>query len=235
MSAQIPMDLPLRPARGRDAFFVAPSNAAALGAVDGWRDWPGGKLVLVGPEGAGKTHLAHVWANASGAEIVPARRVCQMSLPALAATGAVVIEDAQTLAQAPEGQQAAEEAVFHLHNLLAQAGGRLLLTARDPVRDWGVGLPDLQSRLMAAPMARIALPDQALLQAILIKLFADRQLIVQPSLIGWMVMRMPRTPAAAGHLVATLDAQALAQGRAVTRAMAHAAIEALEATGREMP
>lgn len=228
MSGQIPMDLPLRPARGRDAFFVAPSNAAALAAVEGWRDWPDGKLVLIGPEGAGKTHLAHVWAADIGAEIVAAPRLPDLPLPDLAATGAVVIEDGETLGQAPAGRAAAEEALFHLHNLLAEAGGRLMLTARVPVRDWRLGLPDLHSRLSAATAVRIDPPDEALLQAILIKLFADRQLTVAPGLIGWMVMRMPRTLAAAGQLVAMLDARALAEARAVTRPMAQEAIEALE-------
>ena len=229
MSEQIPLQLPLRPARGRDSFFVAPSNAAALAAVEGWRNWPGGKLVLIGPEGAGKTHLAHVWAEDTGAEIVPAPRLAALPLPELAAIGAVVVEDGETLGQAPEGRRAAEEALFHLHNLLAEGGGRLMLTARCPVRDWGLGLPDLHSRLSAAPAVRIDLPDEALLQAILIKLFADRQLAVAPGLIGWLVMRMPRTPAAAGKLVEMLDTRALAEGRAVTRTMAQAALAALEA------
>lgn len=229
MTRQIPMELPLRPARGRDAFFVAPSNQAALAAVQRWCDWPGGKLVLVGPEGAGKTHLAHVWAAETGAAIIAAPRLPALPLPDLAATGAVVVEDAETLGQAPEGRRAAEEALLHLHNLLAEGGGRLLLTARGPVRDWGLGLPDLHSRLSAASAVRIDLPDEALLAAILIKLFADRQLAVAPGLIGWLVLRMPRTPAAAGRLVAMLDARALAEGRAVTRPMAQAALVALEA------
>jgi chromosomal replication initiation ATPase DnaA len=225
MSGQYVLDLPLRQARGRDAFFVAASNAQALAAVEGWRDWPGGKLLLVGAEGAGKTHLAHVWAEATGAAVCPAEALRQADVMALARCGAVVLEDAEALAV----HVRSAEAGLHLHNLLAEAGGHLLLTARRPVRDWGLRLADLESRLLAAPVARIKAPDDTLLAALLVKQFADRQLAVAPSLIGWMVRRMPRTPAAARAVVEAVDARALSEGRAVNRVMAAEAIVALEA------
>ncbi|MFZ1479477.1 MAG: chromosomal replication initiator DnaA, partial [Paracoccaceae bacterium] len=105
------------------------------------------------------------------------------------------------------------------HNLLLPTG-RLLLTAAAPPRDWGLHLADLLSRLQAAPVAQLQAPDDALLSAVLIKLFADRQITVPPNLIPYLVARMPRSIDAARALVADLDARALQDGRAITRALA---------------
>lgn len=215
MIQQLAFDIPPLAALRRADFFASPTNERALRAIETWPDWPGGKLVLIGPAGAGKTHLAHIWADMTGAAFVAASALACADLPALAATHAVVVEDAQAVA----GQPAAEAALFHLHNLL-HATGRLLITAASPPRDWGLRLPDLQSRLQAAAIARIDAPDDALLSAVLIKLFADHQIAVPPNLIAYLLPRMDRSIAAARDLVAALDARALARGRPVTRALA---------------
>ncbi len=211
MIRQLAFDLPPTEALSRADFFVSPSNALALQAVEGWRDWPGGKLVLVGPEGSGKTHLAHIWAEASGAVILQARDLAEVDIAALAGR-AVAVEDAQQIGMA-------EAALFHLHNVVT-AGGTLLLTATTPPRDWGLHLADLLSRMQAAQVANLMAPDDGLLSAVLVKLFADRQVAVAPNLIPYLVSRMPRSVGAARGLVAALDAQALALGRPVTRALA---------------
>jgi chromosomal replication initiation ATPase DnaA len=197
----------------REDFFVSASNATALAAVEDGAGWPGGKLMLVGPAGAGKTHLAHVWAAAAGAVLVDAKALAGADLPSLGPR--VVVEDAQSVA----GDRAAEAALFHLHNLILPAG-RLLITAGSPPRDWGMALPDLASRMQAASLVQLDPPDDALLSAVLIKLFADRQIVVPPNLIAWLVPRIERSLSAAAQVVARLDAAALAQGRAVTRAFA---------------
>jgi chromosomal replication initiation ATPase DnaA len=223
MTRQMAFDLPAVDAFARGDFFVSPTNALALATVDGWRDWPGGKLVLIGPAGAGKTHLAHVWAAETGATLVQGTDLSGADLPALAAAGAVVVEDAHGVA----GDRSAEVALFHLHNLITPMG-RLLLTAPGPVRDWGLGLPDLKSRVEAAQIARLGAPDDALLSAVLVKLFADRQVVVAPALIAWMVPRMERSIAAARAAVSGLDAYALALGRPITRALAAAHLHSLD-------
>lgn len=216
MTRQLVLDLPLRSARGREDFFVAPANAQALAALDAWRDWPQGKAVLCGPPGSGKSHLAQVWATATGATVLPAADLAATDLPRLA-TGAVAIEDADRIAH----DCAAEEtALFHLHNLLAEAGHPLLVTAASPPRDWGLGLPDLASRMQAAPLIRLDPPDDTLLRAVLVKLFADRQVQVAPQVIDYLLPRMTRSLDAARALVADLDSRALAEGRPITRAMA---------------
>ena len=209
---QLAFDLGHGESYDRAGFFPSPANADALALIGDDSAWPGGKLVLVGPEGAGKTHLAHIWAEGS------ARIVAAPDLPGLDLRGLgplVAVEDAELIG----GNRAAEEALFHLHNLILPAG-RLLVTARTAPRDWGLRLPDLLSRMQAATVARLEAPDDALLSAVLVKLFADRQLAVAPSLIPYLVARMERSIAAARELVARLDRRALAEGRAVTRSLA---------------
>lgn len=195
----------------REDFFVSPSNALALQTVESWESWPGRKLLLVGPEGAGKTHLAQVWAVMAGAVVLSAEALAQADVAALAGR-AVLIEDADRIGPA-------EAQLFHLHNLVTTSGA-LLLTARTPPRDWGLALPDLISRMQATPIAHLDAPDDALLSAVLVKLFADRQVAVPANLIPYLVSRMPRSIGAARALVAALDARALALGRPITRALA---------------
>lgn len=216
MAEQLTFDLPLRPALGRDAFFVSPANALALRRIDGWRDWPGGRLILTGPGGAGKSHLAHVWAADSGAEISP-------GLPAQDPAPALVIEDADRLT----GNGPAEEALFHLLNRMAETGGHLLMTARTAPARWRIGLADLESRLLACDTVALAPPDDALLSALLVKLFADRQIRIEAELVPYLVARMDRSAAAARALVEALDAAALKGGRPVNRRLAREVLAAL--------
>lgn len=211
MIRQLAFDLPNPEAMTREHFFAAPSNALALQVLEGWRNWPGRKLLLVGPEGAGKTHLAHIWAALAGAEILSAETLGTTDIASLSGR-AVVVEDADRIGPA-------EAQLFHLHNLVTTTGV-LLLTARTPPRDWGLGLPDLISRMQATPIAHLDAPDDALLSAVLVKLFADRQVAVPANLIPYLVSRMPRSIGAARALVAALDARALALGRPITRALA---------------
>lgn len=215
MTRQLTLDLPLRVARGREDFFVSPANALTLAALDNWQGWPAAKAVLSGPPGSGKTHLAHVWSASTGARIVAATDLPDTSLPALVGAP-LVVEDADRIGGTP----AAEDALFHLHNLMAAAGLPLLVTAASPPRDWRLALPDLASRMQAATLIRIDSPDDALLYAVLAKQFADRQIAVPAGLIDWLVPRMTRSLEAARQVVSALDARALEEGGPITRQMA---------------
>ena len=215
MIRQLAFDLPATETYAREDFFVSGATAQALAAIDDWQGWPGAKMLMVGPEGAGKTHLAHIWAEMAGAVMIAAKDLAVADMRQLAAVGAVCVEDAEAVA----GNLAAETALFHLHNLLAPAGC-LLITAATPPRDWGLVLPDLQSRLQAASLIVLAAPDDAVMAAVLVKLFADRQIAVQPNLILYLVSRIERSIGTARRLVARLDAAALTMGRPVTRALA---------------
>ena len=211
MIRQLAFDLPSIQAMTRADFLVAPSNALALQTIERWQDWPGRKLLLVGPEAAGKTHLVHVWAALADAVILQGEALATTDIAQLSGR-AVAVDNADRIGEA-------ETDLFHLHNLVS-ASGALLLTARTPPRDWGLHLPDLFSRMQATPIAHLDAPDDALLSAVLVKLFADRQVAVPPNLIPYLLSRMPRSIAAARALVADLDARALAAGRPITRALA---------------
>ncbi|MES2540464.1 MAG: chromosomal replication initiator DnaA [Pseudomonadota bacterium] len=211
MIRQLAFDLPGQEAMTRKDFFVAASNALALQTLDHWQDWPGRKHLIVGPEGAGKTHLVQIWAAEADAVILPAETLATADIARLAGR-AVAVEDADRVG-------GAEAQLFHLHNLVTTSG-TLLLTARTPPRDWGLALADLKSRMQATPIAVLDGPDDALLSAVLVKLFADRQVVVPTNLIPYLLSRMPRSIGAARGLVAELDARALAAGRPITRALA---------------
>lgn len=216
---QLALDLPARPALGRADFFVAKPNRLALAQVEAWPDWPGGRLALAGPAGSGKSHLAHVWAARAGARILPAASLARLDIAATPAAAAVAVEDVDGLAAAAD-RDAAEEALFHLHNRLGAGGGALLVTGRTPPSRWAVALPDLASRLGAFPVARLEPPDDALLSAVLVKLFADRQIVVAPDLIAYLLARMERSFAAAEEVVVRLDRAGLARRRPVTARLA---------------
>ncbi len=224
---QLPLDLPARESRSRGDFLQAPSNALALRAIEAWRDWPEGRLMLVGPEGAGKSHLTRAWADLSGAREVAAAALADSDIAGLA-TGPVAVEDADRIA----GDAAAEEALFHLYNAMASAGLPLLITARGAPRDWGLGLADLHSRLATVPITRIEAPDEALLAAVLVKLFEDRQIAVAPNVITYLVPRMERSLAAAARLVAEIDHRALSERRPVGIGVARAVLKALDKPGQ---
>jgi len=207
MARQLTLELWPGAAMGAGDFFVSDSNRAAHATVTGG-DWPGGRLALVGPGGAGKTHLASIWADRTGAGLRAAADLAQGPLPAPGA--ALVLEDLEQL------PRRAEEPLFHLLNHLATTGGRILVTGRQPPARWDIALPDLASRLQAMPLARIAEPDDALLAALLAKLFADRGLAPEAGLIPWLVARMERSSAAARDMVTLLESTALSEGRALT-------------------
>jgi chromosomal replication initiation ATPase DnaA len=196
----------------REDFLEGPSNAAALALIERWPDWPARSVVLVGPEGSGKTHLAEIWVRKAQGRRLTAAALDQASVPSVLDTGAAAIEDIA------EGVD--EVALFHLLNLAREQAAYVLLSAREPPVRWPMRLPDLASRLRALPIVELTAPDDALLRAVLIKLFADRQLAVDESLVAYLITRIERSFAAARAVVALLDREALRQQRPVTRALA---------------
>jgi chromosomal replication initiation ATPase DnaA len=210
---QLALALPHSQSYAREDFLSGPSNAVALALVDGWPDWPARAVALVGPEGSGKSHLADVWAAQAGARCISGSALREASLPGALAAGAVVIEDV-----AENGID--ERALFHLLNLAREEGAYVLLTMRSSPAGWNLALRDLASRLRALPVVTLAPPDDVLLRALLVKLFADRQIVVEESLITYLVTRIERSCRAARDVVAELDREALRRKRSVTRALA---------------
>jgi chromosomal replication initiation ATPase DnaA len=215
-SAQLAFDFPHCPSFADTDFLIAPCNADAVAWIDRWPDWPSTALALIGPSGAGKTHLASIFAARTGAvSILPIRLAGIDPIALLGPARVVVIDEPEPLL----AERAAMEGLFHLYNCLAAVKGQLLLTGcRAPAR-WGVSLPDLASRLATASVVEIAAPDDVLLAAILSKLFADRQLRPSVDVIRYILTRIERSPATFSALVAEIDRRALAGGRAVTMAL----------------
>lgn len=209
MTAQLPLELGHRPALGRDDFLVSDSNREAVGWIDAWPAWPSRSLVIVGPAASGKSHLAQVWCTRSGAATVSLSALARQDAPAhLAQHRCVLIDDAD---KGPD-----ERNLFHLYNLLVESGGSLLLTATEPPARWKLRLEDLRSRLSTLPVVAIRAPDDALMQGVLVKLFADRQLRVDPELVAYIASRLDRSLAVAAQAVECLDRAALASHRALT-------------------
>lgn len=209
---------------GAEDFLVADSNAAAVAWLDRWPDWPAPALVLHGPPGSGKTHLTQVWRHRSNAVTADAATLAHADpLALISARGAVAIVDAEAVCGG-EG----ERILFHLYNLAREQGGHLLLTARRPPSRWPIRLPDLASRLRAAPSAAVAEPDDGLLGAVLVKLFADRQVRVGVEVVAYLLPRIERSFAAARRVVAALDAASLARRGPITVPLARAVLDELE-------
>lgn len=220
-SRQLTFDLPSRPALGRSNFFVSPSNEVALALVEAWPAWPSRRLAVVGPPGSGKTHLAHVWAARAGARILTAEELLSLDLAVVPGDLAIAVEDGDAIANLdPRSARAAETALFHLCNRLGEGGGSLLLTGLDGPARWRTKLPDLASRLSTAGVARLEIPDDALLGAVLVKLFTDRQIVVELDLIRYLVPRIERAFDAAESIVDRLDRAGLSRLRPITPRLA---------------
>jgi chromosomal replication initiation ATPase DnaA len=218
-TAQLPLDLAFRPAYDRAAFLVTEANAAAVAWIDRWPGWPAPALVLHGPGGSGKTHLASVWRARAGAGLIEGDKLDEAAVPGLVERhAALAVEAAST---------APEAALLHLYNMMAERRGHLLLIAAAPPARWSTRLADLRSRLSALPVAEIAAPDDRLIRAVLIKLFSDRQLPISPEVIDFLALRMERSFEVAHRLVAAIDAASLAGRRRVTVPFVRAMLDEL--------
>lgn len=215
--AQLPLELPLRPRLGRDDFLPAPANAAALGMIERWPDWPDRILSLIGPPGSGKSHLLAIFEARSKALRADPASLPTLEALAAAAPGAIIVDD---IDQAKD-----ETGLFHLLNFAVEHRAFVLMSARRSPTAAEVRLPDLLSRLRRAPVLEIGAPDEELMRAVLEKLFRDRQLLVEPPALAYAALRLERSLDAARAFVAALDREALAQGRPVTRALASQVME----------
>ncbi len=217
---QLTLELPLEPRFGREDFLVSPSNERAYGLIERWPDWPDTILLLEGPKGSGKSHLAAIWAAQSHGWTVDAFEVGTDRVPHLVSNGALVIEDLHSAG-------GDEPALFHLLNLARERRAYVLITTAVAVGELPIRTPDLKSRLRLAPSVSLDPPDDALLRAVLVKLFIDRQLVVDTTVVDFLALRIERSLAAAAETVAALDREALSRGRRITRPMA------AELVGRE--
>ena len=208
---QLAFALPHAESFTRDNFLEGPANAAGLALIDRWPDWPNRVMFLLGPEGSGKSHLAAIWAEQSGARSTSAHTLTATEVPGALATGALVIEDLKA-------SDIDERALFHLLNLAREEGAFVLMTARALPTE--VELRDLRSRLRAVPAVELLPPDDQLFRALIVKFCADRQLAVDETVVSYLTTRLERSYAAPRQAVQLLDTEALRLGRPVTRALA---------------
>ncbi len=223
-AAQMPLTFEHRPSMSGEDFLVAACNEEAVAWIDRWPDWPGPGLALYGPEGCGKTHLANVFAEKTGAALVTGADLTALDPHEVLKGGSLLVVDGADAV--PNGQS-----LFHLINTIREENGGLLLTAREAPARWPVSLPDLASRLNAFPAIEIGPPDDFLMEAVLMKLFSDRQLQVDLDVIKYLLVRMERSFAAARAVVEVLDAKSLADRRNITVPLVRATLAEMEGEG----
>lgn len=214
---QLPFELKHQPGYERDNLIVAGSNRAAVDLVDRWPDWVAPVVILAGPTGSGKTHMAQIWQEKTGALLVDPSNI-SAAVQERAIIQPMLIEDIGDVTLDETG-------LFHLINSVRQhaaqgPGPSLLMTSRLWPVAWGVKLPDLASRLKAATVVEIAAPDDMLLTYVIHKLFADRQVEVEPHVVSYLVSRIERSLNAAIKVVDQLDRVALEQKSRITRNLA---------------
>ena len=210
---QLAFALPHAESLTRDNFLEGPANAQGLALIDCWPGWPNRVMLLVGPEGSGKSHLGAIWAEQSGARSTTAHAMTAAAVPGALATGALVVEDLRP-------SDFDERALFHLMNMAREDQAFVLITARTPPSAFEVELRDLRSRLRAVPVVSLLPPDDALFRALIVKFCADRQLGVDETVVSYLATRIERSYAAVRQAVELLDSEALRLGRPVTRALA---------------
>ena len=220
---QLVFEFEPQPRYGDDDFLVSPANKAAYAMITAWPNWPDAALGLIGEPGSGKSHLAAIWARRSKAVIAPPEAITADSALGDFYGRNILVEDADTVAD--------ERGLFHLFNLVQESRASLLLTAATTPESWGVGLPDLLSRLRRAPKVRIDPPDEDLIRAVLVKLFVDRQIAIEANVVDYIAARIDRSLEQAREIVRALDAEALAQGKPIGRAMAARLLERIDHDG----
>ena len=225
---QLALDLPTPPSYAAEDFLVAASNRKAWALIEAWPNWPDRVLTILGPAGSGKTHLASIWAQRAGAAVLPAGALRLGGAELLRQCAAAAVEDADR-----EDYEEAE--LFHMLNRARAERGYLVLTGRRSLDHWGIDLPDLASRLRLAPCVRLDEPDDELMRAVLVKLFADRQLIVDAPVVDFLALRLDRSFDAARRVVEQLDREALERSRRVTRPLAADVLAKLTAREEREP
>jgi chromosomal replication initiation ATPase DnaA len=222
---QLLLDLPQEPRFLQEDFVVGPSNERAYAMIEAWPSWPGEALLLVGPRGSGKTHLGAIWASRAHAWTLRRAELEVEGMARLTAPRALLIEDAH--------EPGDEAALFHLINAARLRGSHLLLTAVSEPALWNLATPDLLSRLRLAPAIHIEEPDEALMRMVIIKLFVDRQLVVDAGVVEAILTLAERSFAGVRAAVEALDQHSLATRRRITRALAREVLRAKDSGPEE--
>jgi chromosomal replication initiation ATPase DnaA len=210
---QLTLKLAPDPGYEPENFFISQSNEQAFEMIELWPNWPDPLLILIGPAGAGKSHLGAIWVAHASAAVQSASSLSAVDIGALASKGPLLIEDADAIG-------GGEAQLFHLVNIMRERGTALVLTAKTQPDCWNLRTADLLSRLRLAPSVAIGLPDDELMRAVLLKILIERQLVVDTSIISYIALRLERSLGAARSFVDALDREALARQTRITKAIA---------------
>jgi chromosomal replication initiation ATPase DnaA len=221
MSNQLSFSLTKKETLDRDNYFVSQANRGAVSLIEDWINWPSQKLILVGSEGSGKTHLGHLWAGEVGATIISATTLMEQQISELS-KAPVLVEDINEI----QRNQPVEIVLFHLHNLLHSEGHSLLMTSQILPGRLRFSLEDLQSWIEASTIAKLHPVDDDLLGAILIKMFADRQIYFSDKLLTYVLSRVERSYTAAKLFVEEVDSKAMAESRVIGKKLVRDILEA---------
>ena len=225
---QLPLPFEFRVAQGVDSFLVGAGNRSAVDWIDRWPDWPFAALVVAGPPGCGKTHLATLWSARANARTLDLRETDIEQIAIAAGDGrSVVVEDCDSAV----GDSKAERALLQLYNLIKAGGGRLLLTARAAPAQWSLTLPDLVSRLNSGMVVAVQPPDDVLLASIALKLFADRQIAVNEGVIAYLLNHGERSVTGLSRAIDALDRASLAGKRAINVGLTRDVLAGLDDAG----
>lgn len=227
---QLPLAFKHEPFLGKEDFMVASCNAEAFAYVENWPDWPFFAICLYGPTGSGKSHLANMFS-----ENVSIKTRFPYKIPNIRAsevnTGTLrFFEQHPCLIIEDLNENIDNEAMFHLYNQYRNEGGYILFTSETAPARLNISLPDLRSRLNIVPSIEIKEPGDDLLQALIVKLFTDRQIVIGEEVLNYIVANMQRSYAYARKLVAEIDNISLARKRAVTIPVVKEALSALNDT-----
>ena len=216
MSAQLVLNFEHRPALGGEDFLVAPCNREAVAWIDRWPDWPGPALFLQGPAGCGKSHLAQVFMGRTNAVTITPAEMLEKDPPTLLAGAGACLLDELDQGFAGKDHDGLEVALLHLYNTVREGGATMMMTGQSTPARWPLHLADLSSRLKTVSVAEIGPPDDALMAAVLVKQFADRQLKIEDDVIAFVQLRIERSFVALGQFVAATDKMALTEKRRIT-------------------
>jgi DnaA regulatory inactivator Hda len=215
---QLPLPFPHQPGYAALDFLPDDSNQDALAWLSRSAGWPDRRLALWGQGGCGKSHLLNIWAEQSRGVLLTGQAL--RNLEDVPETGALALDDTDTVAD--------ERILLHLLNTARDRGLCVLLSGRTPPARWPVRLPDLSSRLKAITAVEIQPPSDALLRALLTRMAADRQLRLGEAVQEWLLLRLPRSPAALREAVARLDRESMARQQPITRALAARVLDMAE-------
>jgi len=202
--SQYALSLTLPPVFSVDNFIVSSCNHEAWEWIHTWPTWPAHALILYGPQGSGKTHLGHIWAQHAAAQVIAASALTGDE----PGGGHILVEDIEQVTN--------QTHLLHLFNYTRENGSYMLMTANTAPHSLPFTLPDLTSRLLSLPTAQIAQADDAVLAGAMRKQFNDRQMKIDDGVIDYILPRMERSLSRIKELVENLDSNALAERKNIT-------------------